>query len=146
MPELTLEDLPDGIARTARKRWRCCCADQSRGWDVTGRYNGGRAWTSTWVRLDPEDPAGSLALAEQKAEQMRGRPATSDGKPYETVELVPRANPEHRGGELAEACRGWIEPGDRHFEYLGDAAPYQSGTRYCEPCALTVWASQAVPS
>lgn len=39
-------------------------------------------------------------------------------------------------------CAQRIAPGDRHVEYLAEAEPYQSGTRYCLPCGRAFWAER----
>lgn len=36
-------------------------------------------------------------------------------------------------------CAERINPGDRYVEYLGEAAAYGSGTRYCLPCGVATW-------
>ena len=36
-------------------------------------------------------------------------------------------------------CNQTIRPGERYIEYLGEAAPYASGTRYCLPCGELTW-------
>lgn len=39
-------------------------------------------------------------------------------------------------------CAQEIRPGDRYVEYVGEAAPYQSGTRYCQPCGVAEWGAR----
>ena len=36
-------------------------------------------------------------------------------------------------------CKTPIEPGDRHLEYLGESAAFQSGHRYCREHAMAEW-------
>jgi hypothetical protein len=38
--------------------------------------------------------------------------------------------------EPSADCTGIIEPGDLYIENMDGAAAYQSGTRYCVPCAV----------
>ena len=45
-----------------------------------------------------------------------------------------KRNPNYRS-----TCLGDIPKGTRYFEYLGEAAAYESGDRYCSSCALAVW-------
>lgn len=136
-PDLTYE----AVYRTARKTWRCVAADPLRGWDVTAHHE--RGWTGRLHRFDPTRP-----LEEQEAEAAAwgeakiGQRATASGLLYERFTIEPRLNPEHRGGELAHACAGWIEPGDRYVEWRGDAAMWESGSRYCLACGTTVWAAR----
>jgi hypothetical protein len=71
--------------------------------------------------------------AGQVAAQMRA----SDS--YRLVEVRPRLNRNYPS--RSPGCRGDIQPGQRYVEYLGDAAAYESGHRYCLPCGTAVWAA-----
>ena len=46
----------------------------------------------------------------------------------------------------AEGCTPVIDKGDIYLEYLGEAAAYESGTRYCAACALKHWPADVVAS
>lgn len=116
----------NAIPRTARKPWRCLCADEIRGYRAHGEFPGG----STTV------PAATAALAEQQAARMRREPALRDGTRYTTVTVIPRPNPDYRPD-----CTKDIQPGDRYIEYVGEAEPYASGSRYCWKCGIAVWAT-----
>lgn len=52
-------------------------------------------------------------------------------------------NPDYVEPDKRPGCTPTIEPGDYHFEYLGEAMAYQSGTRYCAACAVAVWIEDA---
>lgn len=118
------------VLRIARKRWRCVCADELIGYRVRGTY--GRSWSESY--------ATTLAEAEAKREKMASGPAAihvDTGEPsafYDSVEIIPRPNPNHR-----EGCIETIEPGDRYVEYLGESAAWESGSRYCLPCGEAAW-------
>jgi len=54
------------------------------------------------------------------------------------------ADPDSRNyPSRALMCQGRIKPGDEYVEYLGDAGPFGSGTRYCIPCGFATWGSDA---
>jgi hypothetical protein len=36
-------------------------------------------------------------------------------------------------------CQQTIQPGTDYVEYLGEAAAYQSGQRYCLACGVATW-------
>jgi len=122
--------------RTARKPWRCRCADPIRSWKAIGYYTskyGGESWTSSTFSTEAE--------AQEKAATMVGKVAGWDvtqdpavpSAHYERAEVIADPNPNHRDG-----CLGDIAVGDRYFEYLGESFAYESGYRYCASCAA-VW-------
>jgi len=52
-----------------------------------------------------------------------------------------RARQPHR----CEACKADIVPGERYYEYTGEAPSYQAGLPYCKACAPKVWAKWIAP-
>jgi hypothetical protein len=116
------------VYRTARKPWRCTCADRVGSYRVYWERE--EDWgTSHGYRSGPwgRTPAG----AAQMAKEMR------DSGAYTLVEVRERLNRNYPS--KAAGCRGDIHPGDRYIEYLGDAGAYQSGERYCLPCGISTW-------
>lgn len=41
--------------------------------------------------------------------------------------------------DRSDLCTGLITSGDAYIEYVGEVAPYQTGTRYCLACGVKVW-------
>lgn len=125
-----LDSLPDGVARTASKPWRCVCADRLRRFDVVRHYTaaGNPAWAKRHIRIVDGDEHVARSLAEAEAEGLR---VDLDN---DRVEIVEIPNPNYRS-----ECSGIIIPGDLYFEYLAEVGAYQSGSRYCAPCAIAVW-------
>lgn len=111
------------IPRVARKPWRCICADPVRHWRVGA------------TGADPERPWSwqQGCRTEADAIEVRDRLAATGAYRNVTIEAVP--NPNYRDG-----CVGDIAPGDRYIEYVGEAAAWESGSRYCLPCGEAVWA------
>lgn len=129
------------IPRVARKPHRCVCADDvlsyrvrvigarkdgtETGWSETSRptereaheYGQSRIGTVTNVNGYTEEPTGWAVR----------------------YEVTPRTNP--NAASRSPECAGDIKPGDRYVEYLGEAAAYESGHRYCWPCGLQTWGS-----
>lgn len=135
-PPTPLSSHAGAVYRTARRRWRCTCADDVIGYYARGHYswrqnNGltGRGETST--------PVADRDTAERVAAAMLGGIATTAGTRYERTEVVARPNP--NAASRSPLCVGWIERGDVYVENLGESAPYQAGTRYCLPCGVAAW-------
>ena len=42
------------------------------------------------------------------------------------------------GGPLPPRHTGWISPGERHVEYVGESHAFESGKRYCLPCCEAI--------
>lgn len=137
-----LRDHPDGQVRTARKQWRCRCADPVRYWQVVGHYTnkyGSESWSSRSANTEAEAQAMAEAqVGKVAAWDMTQDPAVPSAH-YERVEVVPYLNPNHRPD-----CLGDINVGDKHFEYRGESgAPWERGYRYCAVCAVAVWSKSA---
>lgn len=120
--------------RTARKSYRCRCADEIVDWKVTYLTTSGSG--TRFGFASQED-------AQAKADALLGVPSNVNAGTgevtgrYTETHAVPRINPNYAG--RADDCAGRIEPGDRYVEYLGESAPWQSGDRYCWPCGVKVW-------
>lgn len=133
--EQTTWALPgDCVMRTARKPWRCTCADDILGFRVRGTYDGG--WTESTDR-NARTEAEAVANSRIKV----GNHATVAGTPYHTVEARPIVNPQ--ASSRSADCRGDIAPGDQYIEYLGESMAWESGARYCLPCGLATWGGVA---
>lgn len=117
----------NGAVRRARKAHRCVCADQYQRWEVTRTCEHGYS-TSRYSNL-PDAEARYAALEANPRQHCHGGRA-----PHSTLTITPVPNPDYRPD-----CLGDIAPGDIYFEYLGEAMAYQSGERYCAPCAVEVW-------
>lgn len=129
-----MPDLPyDCKLRTARKAYRCTCADDVVGFRVRGYSPDGASWSESTLR-------GITTCAEARAlsRVKVGAIGWGDSVPYDRVEVTPIAN--HNARSRSADCRGDIAPGDQYVEYLGESAAWQSGTRYCLPCGLATWA------
>jgi hypothetical protein len=61
-----------------------------------------------------------------------GRLRTPDGNAYMRE---PNVTPVGTFGTRWVRCRAEIRVGSRYVEWLGESAPYESGTRYCFRCA-----------
>lgn len=123
------------VERIARKRWRCTCADDVLGYRVRGEYPGAFGGVN-----HTEKPARDKAHAEQMAAAMLGGVASTSGTRYERTEVVERRN--RNAANRSARCSGWIERGDAYVEFLGDAAPYESGSRYCLACGYEAWGAE----
>lgn len=113
------------IQRTARKHYRCVCADEVLRWRVIGYYDGGKSYSSRAFATEDE--------ARNDPRYQVGAPA-SRLSVYERIEVGPVVNPDYRTDCLIE-----INPGDRYVEYVGEAMFYESGSRYCQRCGEAVW-------
>lgn len=112
-----------GLIRTARRGWRCACADPVLRYAIRATFGRGRRTASAHYR--------TYADAKRGEELMRERPPDlRSGVPYESVEIVPHCNPDY-----ATVCLGNIAVASRHFEYLGETAAHQAGSRYRARCA-----------
>lgn len=107
-----------GCVRTARKPWRCVCADPVRRYEVRYDHEPAGSWTSSIHRTRQD--------AERALGEVTGR--FGNGRIDEV------ANPNYRPD-----CLGDIAPGDRYFEDISDSEPYQHGPAYCARCAVGVW-------
>ena len=113
------------IVRTARKQHRCACAKRVLRYEATLHCQHGHA-TTVWR---------SIAAARAWLADPSGGPCHGLERPTNPrTELREVVNPEFRAD-----CARYIAPGERYVEYVGEAAPYQSGTRYCARCAEAVW-------
>lgn len=140
-----LDTLDDGrgclIPRTARKAWRCTCADRLFGFTIVcpwGDADGNPRGESSFSLGRHVDRAAAEAIAADKVGAVAAWDCTvSPSVPSGWVlsaTVVERLNPNYR-----EGCRGSIEPGDRCIEYVGESVPWESGPRYCAPCAVAAW-------
>jgi hypothetical protein len=111
------------VVRTARKQWTCTCANEVRPgrWVKTTRPG---SWTQSYRATESE--------AESHADSQRRRYPDAD------VETGQDANRGYRPD-----CLGEIPAGSAYLEYLGDAAAYESGSRYCQRCGIAVWGKPA---
>lgn len=117
---LAIDPRWDGVVipRTARKQWRCVAADEVKRYEIHAQRG----------EICSTRQAPDLLTAHERMHEMQER------YPAATVTIRPVRNPDYR-----EDCLGDIMPGNRYAEYMGEAAAYQSGTRYCSRCATTVW-------
>lgn len=123
-----------GLVRTARRRWRCICADPIRLYEVRGSFDGGRSSATAYYRTRADAEAG-VQLMRQRPPDLRTM------KPYLTVEIIEHPNPDY-----SPDCLGDIPVGARYFEYFGETSAYQSGSRYCARCADRAWGLSVEPS
>ena len=131
--QASVVEVGNGLVRTARRSWRCTCADSIRWFEVRGTYDRGTSTASTFRRTRRE--------AEAVEQLMRERPPDlRTMKPYQRVEIIEHANPDY-----SPDCLRDIAVGARYFEYLGETAAYQSGSRYCAGCAERAWGIQISP-
>lgn len=123
----TISQLADelGFIRTARKPWRCTCANPIRCWQVEAKCGTGTSWRTCNTEADAQ-----AAAAEAATRPCHGG-RFCEGRTFE-IKAIP--NPNYR-----EDCDGDIPVGTLHYEYMGDALAYQSGSRYCLRCATEVW-------
>lgn len=110
------------IPRTARKEWRCVAADEVKYYTITAKRPG----------VTSERSAHDLETARERVAEMK------EHYPAAVVTVHPVLNPEYRAD-----CLVHIMPGDRYGEYMGEAAAYQSGSRYCARCTTAVWGRPA---
>lgn len=144
--------ITEAVYRTARKPWRCTCADDLRGFTIrTTKSSDPEEWGGKATGMSRCATGTTRAEAEELAAAKVGAPAAYRVDP-ETgdvlgvsatytaawVEDVPNPNASGRAAD----CRGAIEPGDRYVEYLGEATTYESGVRYCLPCGIASWAAR----
>lgn len=115
------------IARTARKPYRCTCADEYLElWAITTDHGGGHTGTHF---------ADSLSEMYRIADAQRAR------YPGAKVNVELRRNRNYP--DRAPDCLGDIPVGTAYVEYLGEAGAYQSGSRYCQRCGVKVWGKRA---
>jgi len=115
-----------GVARTARKSHRCVCSVPIHRWSVR------RTCEHGWA----EHSYSTEAEAQSKASRWRGERCHGQDVPTtEDITIEAVRNPAYRPD-----CLGDIAPGDRYWEYMGNASAYQSGDPYCAVCAVAVWA------
>ena len=120
------------VLRTARKPWRCTCADDVLGYEVRMHYgnDNARGWSSgPWAITEAD--------AHERGRARLGERATVSGTVFDRYEVIPHRNP--NAPSRSPECRGDIAPGDRYVEYRGDVFMYESGSRYCLPCGLATW-------
>ena len=129
------------IPRVARKPWRCICADDVKTYQVRV-YGARKDGTETgWSQRSFSTEEEATAWGESRI----GTPTNLNAGTGEPTgwaarfEVEPVLNPNAR--DRAEDCAGDIKPGDRYVEYLGEAAAYESGHRYCWPCGLKIWSA-----
>ncbi|MEQ7008382.1 hypothetical protein ABN028_19595 [Actinopolymorpha sp. B17G11] len=144
MSEPTLQYPGATVYRTARNRYRCVTADEIRYWRIRTKNSVNQAdgiddWTGYSDSYGTEADAAEAARV--KVGTVSHRDADTDEAIgwYTTAEPEAVPNPNHRANVMQ--CTGDILPGDRYIEYLGEAAAYQSGTRYCLPCGIAAWAT-----
>jgi hypothetical protein len=111
------------IPRTARKPWRCVCADELLDvWEVTADHGGGH--TTTY---------GATGLTLDKT-----RDTMAERYPDAEISATQRRNRNYP--DRAPDCLGDIPPGTAYVEYLGESAAYEHGYPYCQRCGVKVWA------
>lgn len=131
--QASVVEIGNGLIRTARRNWRCVCAEPIRWFEIRGTYDRGEGRASTRCRPRSD--------AEAVVQLMRERPPDlRTMKPYLRVEVIEHANPDY-----SPDCLHDIPFGARYFEYLGETAAYQSGSRYCALCAVRSWGMQISP-
>jgi len=120
------------FARTARQACACVCKADALSWTVRATYAlpGLQARTNRITHRDARRP--DQAQAEGLADSLRL------GYPDATVTVAPVVNPNHRPN-----CLGEIPAGTAYLEYLGEAAAWQFGSRYCQRCGIAVWGRPA---
>lgn len=132
----SLEASACGRVRTARKPWRCVCAEPIRRWQIrtVGHTADGReVGSTTWTTTEEEARArGESNLGHVAAWNVNVEPAQPSAY-IDSYEVEPVPNPNYRPD-----CLGDIAVGDRYFEYLGESVAWESGFRYCARCAV-VW-------
>lgn len=120
---------PQLVVRTARKAWRCVCADPVRRFEVKRHCEHG--WSAGSCRTEAEVEAWKLRIVNQ--------PCHGGKLPQQArLEVTPIRNPNYR-----DDCLGDIAPGETYVEYLGEAEPYAHGSSYCPKCAVAVWSEVA---
>jgi hypothetical protein len=123
---LTNRDI--GVVRVARKTYTCVCASPVRRIEV-------------WRHCEHGSTSATFKTGEQVAEHIASRRGTTchggAAPRNERWEVVEVPNPNHRLD-----CLGSIHAATEYFEYMGDAEPYGSGSRYCATCAVAVWADR----
>jgi hypothetical protein len=125
---------PTLIVRTARKHWRCICADPIKYIEVAHHCEHGVSFSR----------AHSDAEVEAIKERQSGKTCHGGKRPQrEWWEVARVPNPNYRG-----ECLGDIEPGEIYVEYVGESLFYQHGSSYCRRCAVAVWdeVSEGVPA
>ncbi len=115
--EQDLNKVPGLTVRHARRIWRCVCADEFTGYDITIRR------ANQHALLCRVDGPGALLYLEDLRTKHPDGDITFKGLP----------NPDYD-----PQCAGTIAVGDAYAEHHGEAEPGQTGRRLCIRCAYTL--------